>query len=92
MQARYGHHAAHRSCDGAEEPQQSALVDKLTLIRAYEQTLRNQGQTPVEDCRIYKLLFRTVHDSEQYLSRNVSYVKSRKMAGMERLSLLQNQL
>ena len=40
------------------------LVDKLTLIKSYEQTLRNQGLLPVEDSRIYKLMFRVVHETE----------------------------
>ena len=48
--------------------------------------------TPVEDSRIYKLLFRVVHESEQYLALNKNFVKSREMANLERLSLMQNQL
>lgn len=48
--------------------------------------------TPVEDSRIYRLLFRVVHESEQYLASNVSYIKSREMASLERMSLMQCQL
>ena len=47
---------------------EGTIVDKLTLIKSYEQTLKNQGVTPVEDSRIYKLLFRVVHESEHYLA------------------------
>lgn len=67
-------------------------MDKLVLIRAYEQTLRNQGLTPGEDSRIYKLLFRVVHEGEQFLTKHLSSGKRREMAMMERLSILQNQL
>ena len=47
---------------------------------------------PVEDSRIYRLLFRVVHECEQYLEKNKNFVKSLEMAKMERLSLIQNQL
>ena len=67
-------------------------MDKLTLIKSYEQTLRNSGLTPVEDSQIYKLLFRAVHESEHYLAQNRQFVKNRDMANLERLSLMQNQL
>ena len=70
----------------------NALIDKLTLIKSYETILRNQGMSPVEDSRIYKLLFRLVHECEQYLTNNKQFVKCREMAKLERLSLMQNQL
>lgn len=46
----------------------------------------------MEDSRIYKLLFRVVHESEQFLAKHFGYVKTREMATMERLSLVTNQL
>ena len=72
---------------------EGTIVDKLTLIKSYEQTLRNQGLIPMSDSRIYKLLFRVVHESEHYLAHNRQFVKSsHEMANLERLSLMQNQL
>ena len=67
---------------------ESAIVDKLTLIKSYELTLKNQGLAPIEDSRIYKLLFRVVYESEQYVEQNKKYMKTREMARIERLSLL----
>ena len=50
--------------------------------------MRNQGLNPAEDSRIYKLLFRVVHDSETYLELNKQFIKNREMAKLERLSLM----
>ena len=50
------------------------------------------GLLPVEDSRIYKLLFRVVHECEQYFKRNTNYVQCAEMSQAERCDLMQQKL
>lgn len=44
---------------------------------------------PVEDSRIYRLLFRVVHECELYLEENENFVKGLEMTNIERLRLME---
>ena len=72
MRLRSGSRDRNSNSDQKDAPEsqevfEGTIVDKLTLIKSYETTLRNQGLNPLEDARIYELLFRVVQESEAYL-------------------------
>ena len=47
------------------------------------------GLLPVEDSKIYKLLFRVVHECENYFKINAQYVQCSEMTNHERFDLMQ---
>ena len=50
------------------------------------------GLLPVEDSRIYKLLFRVVYECEQYFKLNTNYVQCAEMSNAERCDLMMQNL